>query len=126
MSVTPQEAIHKISISLYRSTDLYNRALSNKYTKAASEFKRMMDAEQMAIDALREKAEREDPKPLTLEELLNMSGEPVWMVWPDRRIRSRWWIVGSVEWIGMEFDDPIMTKRYGSVWVAYRHKPKGE
>ena len=84
----------------------------------------LAEAMQMALDALREKAEREDPRPLTLEELLNMSGEPVWMVWPDRRIRSRWWIVGSGEWIGMEFEDPIMTNRYGSVWVAYRHKPK--
>lgn len=30
------------------------------------------------LETLREKKEREDPKPLTLEELREMQGEPVW------------------------------------------------
>ena len=84
----------------------------------------IFEALTMAIDALLEKAEREDPKPLTLEELRQMNGESVWIVWPDRRIKSMWWIVGSPDWYLMEFDDPIEEKRYGSVWIAYRHKPK--
>ena len=78
----------------------------------------------MAITALQEKAEREDPKPLTIEELRQMNGESVWIVWPDGRIKSQWWIVNSTDWYLMEFDDPFQEKRYGSIWVAYRHKPK--
>lgn len=78
----------------------------------------------MAIAALQEKAERDDPKPLTLEELRQMDGESVWIVWPDGRIKSQWWIVGSPDWYLMEFDDPIEVKRYGTIWVAYRHKTK--
>ena len=82
------------------------------------------EALHMALDALREKAERDDPKPLTLEELRQMDGESVWIVWPDGRIKSQWWIVKSPDWYLMEFDDPIAEKRYGSVWIAYRHKPR--
>lgn len=33
---------------------------------------------QMAIDDMVEQDEREDPKPLTLDELWEMAGEPVW------------------------------------------------
>ena len=83
-----------------------------------------VEAARITLEAVREKAEREDPKPLTLEELRQMDGEPVWMAWPDKRIKAKWWIVGNHEWNVMEFDDPIMAKRYGSVWVAYRYKPK--
>ena len=63
-------------------------------------------------------------KPLTIEELKKLEGEPVWMEWTDGRIQSRWWLVGSHEWNVMEFDDPIMEKNYGKTWVAYCHKPK--
>lgn len=36
------------------------------------------DACHVAVEALREKQEREDPKPLTLEELMEMTREPVY------------------------------------------------
>lgn len=121
MSITAQEAIHKISLGLCRSTDLYNRALSYDYTEAAAEFKRMMEAEQMAIDALREKAERENPQPLTLEELRQMDGEPVWI--------DDWWEDSHGWELSMDAADYFegerrTEKEYGSIWVAYRHKPK--
>lgn len=38
----------------------------------------------MTINALREQEERENPKPLTLDELQGMDGEPVWLL-PDRK-----------------------------------------
>lgn len=112
MSMTAQEAIKRI-----------NEHMSIHHIGQYPHI-HLAEALRMALDALWEKAEQEDPKPLTLEELQKMVGEPVWMVWPDNRIRSRWWIVGSHEWYMMEFDDPNMVKRYGSVWVAYRHKPR--
>ena len=63
-------------------------------------------------------------KPLEYLEVFDMRGEPVWIVWPDGRIKDRWWIVGSHEWNVMDFDDNLSAKDYGKVWVAYRRKPE--
>lgn len=55
----------------------------------------------MAIDALREQEERENPQPLTYEELKQMHGEPVWLA--DAK---RWGIIDIEEygkWEGVPF-----------------------
>lgn len=70
-----------------------------------------------AVDALR--AQQQPNAPLTLDELREMGGEPVWIVWPGGRIGSQWWIVGNSDWHMMEFDD---RNDYGKTWVAYRRK----
>ena len=64
-------------------------------------------------------------EPLTLDELRKMDGEPVWVVWPDGRIKSQWFIVGSTFWIDMfvEWDGKI-SYDYGKTWMAYRQKPE--
>lgn len=73
----------------------------------------------MAITALREKAEREDPKPLTVEELLRMDGEPVWL---DR--------AGGIYGLVDVPDRVVWLDRGGChaignlEGIAYRHKPK--
>ena len=82
----------------------------------------------MAINALREQEERENPKLLTMDELKKMNGEPVWVV------ELNYWAIVEVEeggrWDGIPF---VYTKidgvSYG--WNAesrnlrcYRHKPK--
>lgn len=41
------------------------------------------EAARMAISALRAQAERENPQPLTLEELRRMDGQPVWVTFLD-------------------------------------------
>lgn len=79
-----------------------------------------------AITSLFLEKQRNNPRQLTIEDLRQMDGEPVWMVWSDGRIKSKWWIVGSCDWLAMDFDDPIMVKRYGSDWVTYRHKLREE
>lgn len=84
----------------------------------------------MAIDALQEKAEREDPKPLTIEELRQMDGEPVWVVeWNH-------WALVSVEEIRKLGEIPFLRcVMYGVEHCynadvqnihCYRHKPKEE
>ena len=90
----------------------------------------LAEAMQMAIDALQEKAEREDPKPLTIEQLRQMDGEPVYIV--DQCKESTLltgWIVFS-----HHHDDGFVPRGnagwfsvsgYGERWLAYRHKPKG-
>lgn len=90
----------------------------------------------MAISALREQEERENPKPLTLDELREMDGEPVFLVdlvhKEDPRVPDLWtgWIIFS-----HHFDDGFVPKGgngwfsvcgYGKRWLAYRHKPKGD
>ena len=89
----------------------------------------LREALDMAISALRQQEHfREVTKkvePLTLDELREMDGEPVWVVWPDGRIKSQWLIVGSAFWIDMfvEWDGKI-SYDYGNTWLAYRQNPE--
>lgn len=78
--------------------------------------------------ALCEKAERENPKPLTLEELRQMDGEPVWI--NDEKC----WGIINIDEYGQWAGVPFVTFYYKSVrcdWhiekrglTCYRHKPK--
>ena len=96
---------------------------------------------EIAATALREKAEREDPKPLTLEELRQMDGEPVWVIGTYFAGGSwqGWDIIERVDHDGILFGYSTeftewwnYNLRYadgtlcGCAWCAYRHKPKGE
>lgn len=72
----------------------------------------------MALEALREKAARENPEPLTLEELRQMIGEPVWCVpLDDKPQRAPMWQIAG---------DRMYWGSYGKTWIAYREKPKEE
>lgn len=91
------------------------------------------EALDMAIDALREQDERDNPKPLTLDELWKMDGEPVFLVdlvhKSDPTVSDLWggWIVftnhnqnGFIPRGGGFFSND----GYGKSWIAYRSKPK--
>ena len=73
----------------------------------------------MAIDALKEKAERENPAPLTMEELVMMDCEPVWI--RDKHNSGYEFSEDAADYF--EGRNP---KEYGKTWIAYRHKPKEE
>lgn len=92
---------------------------------------------QIALEALLEKVERENTEPLTLEELRQMEGEPVWVkiigasdfCWP----KDAWDDYGLVRksWVRMwdRSRADIFTvahhfEEYGKSWLAYRNKPK--
>ena len=92
--------------------------------------KELYDAVDHAIEALREKAEQENPKPLTLDELREMDGEPVWIV-ENGETKC-----GVVNLEGNCFEkEPVITlangnfyllKEYnGKTWPAYRTRPEG-
>ena len=73
-----------------------------------------------AVEALRGYRQAENP-PLTLDELYQMDGEPVWI---------QDWVE---DYHGWEFSEDAAdyvegrdVKAYGSAWVAYRHKPTDE
>lgn len=89
----------------------------------------------MGIAALKEKAERENPRPLTLDELREMDGVPFYVQMTDVLDNSVWvptvWpaisdTVSGVDvaiWAGQE-NSYLKFRDYGKTWIAYRHKPK--
>ena len=64
---------------------------------------------------------------MAISALRQMDGEPVWVVWPDGRIKSQWFIISSTFWIEM-FQEwgGTLSKDYGKTWLAYRQKPEEE
>ena len=87
-----------------------------------------VEAVRMSLEALREKAERENLEPLTREELAQMDGRPVWVVnSPDKHdegFEDEWALVHSyfetVESTGVIYRFEFCGKK----WTAYRSKPK--
>jgi hypothetical protein len=91
---------------------------------------------EIALSALREKQERENPKPLTLEELKERDGKPVWTVTKGVDGSGRWelvtftticacpWhqVITMVNLLDGETEYEIST--YGKTWLAYSHEPK--
>lgn len=82
----------------------------------------------LAVEALREKAEREDPKPLTLEELRQMDGDPVWIIAKHHVIYADVVKIQGKEdgdaFIGFEINHRLQENGYGKTWLAYLHKPQ--
>lgn len=69
-------------------------------------------------------------EPLTLEQLREMDGEPVWVANPDALEYGRW---GIVDGVYQAEDDQVLMLRgdyschyYGKTWLAYRRPPEGE
>lgn len=73
------------------------------------------------MDAIREKQEREKPKPLTIEELREMNGEPVFIRKLDGD--QSFWMLAYPDVVSNRLGW-LDYRNYGSAWVAYRHKPK--
>lgn len=125
MSITIQQAIgcledHQIAMEEF--LDVVAQPENYEHTR---EF---IDAEKMAIDALREKAERENPQPLTLEELRQMDRDPVWIkaehygLFADVvKIRGR---EDGDCFVGVKICYWLQENGYSKTWIAYRHKPK--
>lgn len=83
-----------------------------------------VEAVMLSLEALREKAEREDPLPLTLEELRQMEGEPVYLdIYGWRVCYGVSTFTGS-PYLELGLGYRISLDGYGKTWFAYRHKPK--
>jgi Lar family restriction alleviation protein len=86
-----------------------------------------------AIAAWNRRAEPEN-KPLTLDELRQMDGEPVWIVTTEdpQNNPPAWEIIYEVSAHGVYMrrgdnpDDFGAFELYGKTWLAYRSKPKEE
>ena len=110
--------------------------LSN--SNAGEKAQEFAEACHIAVQALHEKAERENPKPLTIDELREMNGEPVWVMVVDHKVfadkdddfdgwgmcRKSWarlWDKERADLIHVDYD----FEDYGKKWLAYRTKPEG-
>lgn len=82
----------------------------------------------LAVDAIREKAERENPMPLTIEKLRQMDGEPVWIVAKHHVIYADVVKIQGKEdgdaFIGFEINHRLQENGYGKTWLAYLYKPQ--
>ena len=80
---------------------------------------------EMAISALRQQ-ERfgEANKALTLDELRQMDGEPVWVQSPGVPEYGRWAIVEGVGENCLFLHDDFTCHDYGKTWLAYLQKPE--
>ena len=104
----------------------------HKSEATADQIKRCIDAYDMAISALRQQEHfREVTKkvePLTLEELRQMDGEPVWIedVGEYKWHGSGWAIVDREHCLVRKASNgnPAFFERYGKEWVAYRQNPE--
>lgn len=85
----------------------------------------------LALSAIHEQAERENPKPLTLDELWGMGSQPVWIVeYPDW---GHWELSADAadylcdrdpDFYGMKHDDPAGKHGLHALgWLAYRRPP---
>lgn len=81
-----------------------------------------------AITALRAQLEREEPEPLTLEELREMDGKPVWIVWIGNESSQftdpEYALVDSRKQKAESLRCIYRFEYYGKTWLAYRQPPK--
>ena len=82
---------------------------------------KFVQAANRAILALDSERQRKDPQPITIEELRQMDGEPVWV--HNLEVGKSFW--------ALAYKDVVSNRLgwmdyygYGKIWVAYRHKPK--
>ena len=63
-------------------------------------------------------------EPLTLDELREMDGEPVWVQSPGIPEYGRWAIVEGAGENCLFLHDDFTCHDYGKTWLAYRQKPE--
>ena len=115
MSMTIEEAIEKLQKSHDRKKETVDCAL--RHGMEAPEIEREIEAYALAIEALREKAERDNPAPMTIEELVQMDGVPVWI--KDKHSSGYEFSEDAADYL-----EGRNIKEYGKTWIAYHHKPK--
>lgn len=81
----------------------------------------------LAIQALQEKQERENPQALTVEELREMDGKPVWARGIYNRGLDGIYLVGvKNEFLLDNYGDFVNIDDAGIEYIAYRYPPNGE
>lgn len=84
------------------------------------------DSEEKAITKWNTRASDENP-PLTLDELRQMEGKPVWVVDMIPKYNNGWYALVSqldTTFFAQAINSTKWGKDYGKTWVAYRRKPE--
>lgn len=82
------------------------------------------DLMELILDAAEEATPPNDP--LTLDELREMDGEPVWVVQISGKLRPFWMLVGTEDESAASRLYSAMFEDYGTEWLAYRRRPEGD
>ena len=131
--MTDQEAIDKaqreLDLSVYLAEVGSNAGMISIHRNRSAWLAPVL---RLARIALREQEERENPKPLTIEELKQVDICPVYVVPLDHDYRhyGGWCVFyggpATAAIPGVDHWDWELVD-YGETWIAYRHKPpKGE
>lgn len=81
------------------------------------------EAVKMAVAALRSQVDILPDDPLTLEQLWEMDGEPVWL--SGRHINSYDVYCGyAISGIEQFYKAALPADEYGKIWLAYRRRPE--
>ena len=123
---TMAELPHKIAAVVADTTDKTIVAAVLDAARAEGVTDLHLLDKKFVLDAIREKQERENPKPLTIEELHGMIGEPVWVQGPGLPQYGRWAIVEEAFGNSLYLVNDFTCHDIGKTWIAYRHKPKEE
>lgn len=88
------------------------------------------EAYEIACQAMREKIERENPNPITWEEMKQMNEEPVYIVDLLGEGRTGWHILswdyrksGQYLVLSSRHCNGFLSEEYGETWVCYKYKP---
>ena len=130
MSMTIEEAIKHFTQQVTDKSVL-SVAMGMDSPRMLCVVESIYEANALALKALREKAERENPAPLTIEELQHMNDQPVYVVPLPASGRDNAWeewcvmyndeaFIPGIEYVNWKLTD------YNRTWIAYRHKPKEE
>ena len=87
----------------------------------------LREAADAGIEAL-ERVRIPPNEPLTLEQLREMDGEPVWVVSIDGEWASGWYVLASHSRYGFipKGRGFLAADDFGKTWLAYRRPPEGE
>lgn len=129
--MTNEEALEKaksqLSQASYKGECLNNRGLATAYNNKAEWLSKLIYCAELGITALREQAERDNPQPLTLDELREMDGEPVWIT-SENGTGGTWALIRTgkhdVLFACCAYGTSRWAIEYCKTWLAYRHKPK--
>lgn len=114
-----------MSMTLEKALDILNRAEVMVLNRPPKQF---LEAGNLAMKALEDlvRAERESSRPLTIEELRQINGEPVWLDGFEWRVCYGTSTFRGSEYLETGMGSGIPLDGYGQTWFGYRHKPKEE
>lgn len=122
--------LHMVTTGLSIVDDNIEDGTYNSKIRALAALGSVVSHERAAIlEALKEKAERDNPKPLSAEELKELDGEPAWAVEIGDAVDDGYWVLVDVTYGGgikIVISDMCIVEYYETDYNLYRHKPKTE